>query len=286
MKFVERQYDRPLISVIIAGEIWDDELERSLSSVRGQDYTSFQMVLVSSQIHSGLAAGEAGIELVWTGTAAAFNRGLERAEGDLVLFLHAGEEIHSGYLTQMNEALQLFGAGAAQCAAMIVKEGRIEYIQPPLGTGGSYERKLLSAPSFQLHSYLFRREVCAGFHEQSKHDYVRSFLLKTLSQVKTVAKDEYIGAFAHSPSGAGNLDMHHFMKEEALTMKSWRMQTRSLFARLTCTREMSLRYQAYRSELRAGTAEKDESFEQEMGEEKLLPPFVTSILAHAKRSSS
>ncbi len=275
MKFVERTFDHPLVSVIIAGERCDEDLKKSIRSAQDQSYRNLEIILVTPQgcvAAAEDAAGSVNMHTVtWISIPQAFNHGLSVSSGDTVLFLSPGQEIHREFLEKGNEWLQVFDASALQCATMVEKAGSIDSIVLPLGSGGSFSKNLIRGKRHILHSFLLRRAVCASFREDLSTSYASDFLFSSLHGKKVVVKDEYIGAFCsadvepkESQPAVG----------EARMIGAHLIELKDPVTRFTALLRLSRIYACYRKRREEGSASLDERYERDMQEHTLLPSFL------------
>lgn len=275
MKFVERTFDHPLVSVIIAGERCDEDLKKSIRSAQEQSYGNLEMVLVTADgceaVTEDALNGVNMHTVTWSSLPQAFNHGLSVCSGDMVLFLSAGHELHREFLEKGNEWLQLFNASALQCATMVEKEGVIDSIVLPLGSGGSFEKNLIRGRRHILHSFLLRRDVCAPFQEDLGTSFTSDFLFSSLHGKAVVVKEEYIGAFC---SEAGHTTTLQQAMQEARIIGSHLSELRGPVTRFTAMKRLSHINACYRKSLNEGAVSRDEGYERNMQEHTLLPSFL------------
>ena len=288
MKFVERTFEYPLISVIIAAVRCDETLMRSIRSVQHQSYQNIEILCITAEECTGACEDPraSGHTVPSYTPSSAFNYGLSLSTGDAVLFLSSGDEIHSEFLEKGNQWLQLFEASAVQCATMVEKEGLIDSIVLPPGTRQAFSKNLMGGKPFYLHSFLIRSDVCSAFREDLSHTHISDFLFSSLHGKKVVTKGEYIGAFCSAETsssvevsegeGEGEVEEQkiHAAMEASLMLAGHLDELKGLFIRFSAIRKMSGIYACYQEALTRGRVSRDERYEEAMQEQRLLPAFL------------
>ncbi|MBN2861118.1 MAG: hypothetical protein JXK93_12705, partial [Sphaerochaetaceae bacterium] len=248
MKFVERTWAYPLISVIIAGVRCDEALIRSIRSVQNQSYQNLEILCITAEECDGACEEPrtSGHTVASYTQSSAFNYGLSLCTGDAVLLLPCGDEIHSEFLEKGNEWLQLFDASAVQCATMVEKESVIDSIELPSGTRRAFSRNLMEGKPFYLHSFLIRSDVCSAFREDLNHSHISDFLFSSLHGKKVVTKGEYIGAFCSAGASEREEQNIHAAMEVSLMLAGHLDTLKDPLIRFNAIRRMSGIYVCYK----------------------------------------
>ncbi len=281
MEFVERTYERPLISVIIAGEIYDERMKRSIDSVLSQSYEYREVIVIVSDSEDA-PSGDASVTffpIAWKGLPNALNVGVEKGKGELLLFLPSGDEVHSEFLEKGNEAIQLFNASAFHCTTMAEKNGAIDSLIFPVDSGGRFNRKLLMRPDVRLHSFLLRKETCVPFSSNLDYTWQWHMLLESLKEGKVVARSGYVGAFTSATEFSAAQESEA-LREELDVSNSFRSYASTPLSKVRYIINRSRRYAQYLRLIEKEDVGKDMELEEKMEGEKLLPPFLFRINRH------
>ena len=276
MKFVERTFENPLISVIIAAAQCDEALMRSIRSVQEQSYQNIEILCITGEGCAGVCDDPRTTEhtIASYTPSSAYNYGLSLRRGDVVLFLSSGDEIHSEFLEKGSEWLQLFEASAVQCAAMVEKESVIDSIVLPLGTHQAFSKNLMRGKPCFLHSFLIRADECSAFRRDLDTSHVTDFLLSSLHGKKIVMKGEYIGAFCSAEASEREPQGIKEAMETSCMLAGHLDELNNPFTRFVAVRKISQIYSCYREDLKNGMVRRDESYEHAMQEQRLLPTFL------------
>ena len=188
--------DVPLVSVIVPTYNRARLLERALESVRQQDYTRLEVVVVDdvstdetpAVIHRlATRLGERGIPLrlvqleVNSGPAVARNRGVEAAEGSLLSFLDSDDLMEPAFVSSVAQLLEKYPrCTLAFCEAWKIdaddrKVGRLGSglpVDPGVGMINAPFDQLARHELFQTASVVIRREAfeaAGGFDETLRY---------------------------------------------------------------------------------------------------------------------
>ncbi len=277
MKFEERNFEKPLISVVIAASPTSgDALKMTLSSILSQDYENFELLAVTDGTDPPIEKDRRVKKVVAArkGKAQAFNEGLREAQGEFILFIEEGEELHSQFLSRGNEQLQLFDAGAMQCTTMVVRDNRLERLIPPVDTFLSYLRNLLVPQNVVIHSFLLRRDICKSFREDLPHLWARDFLLRSVVQGKVVTMNDYIGSFTTFKEGIPAEKRVQNELEEITLLSLHRNMARTPRMLFVYIVELSRRAALYSYAVRNSLVPVNDGYEQLLRKSWILPRFL------------
>jgi teichuronic acid biosynthesis glycosyltransferase TuaG len=120
----------PVVSVIIPAYNAQEFLARAIRSVERQTFTDFEIVVVDDGSTDATAEAAQAFSRVrffrrpHLGAAAARNRGLQEAGGDLVAFLDADDEWLPEKLARQIEFMERLGSSFSYTDSYIVRDGR------------------------------------------------------------------------------------------------------------------------------------------------------------------
>jgi GT2 family glycosyltransferase len=147
-----------LVSVVVPTKNRLDSLERCVKSVRRQDYTKFEIIVVDDGSDIAVTTEKIGGTILRNeksrGAAAARNIGLDRAQGRFVIFLDDDAELATS--TELSRAVKIADR-VENCGALAFRQllanGKASYMQP------SHADVLSTAPQFFSYCVLMRREA-------------------------------------------------------------------------------------------------------------------------------
>lgn len=124
----------PAVSVIIPAYNAEAFLARAIRSVEAQSFRDFEIVVIDDGSTDGtadVARGFSGVRYVLgshSGEAAARNRGLEEATGELVAFVDADDEWLPEKLARQTAFMQKLGSSFSYTDSYVVQDGhRVRY---------------------------------------------------------------------------------------------------------------------------------------------------------------
>jgi len=172
----------PLVSVVMPLYNTEQYVAAAVRSVLAQTYENLELVVVDdgstdASIDAVKAVADDRVRIVehaHGGEAAARNRGLDEAQGELVAWLDADDLCLPHRLSMMVDALQATGAGFAHCDLLFIDEQEV-----PIGLLQSSQISparilpflLREGTPFNNNTLVMRREILAG----CRHDCVIPF---------------------------------------------------------------------------------------------------------------
>ncbi|MGH8639005.1 MAG: glycosyltransferase [Burkholderiales bacterium] len=165
---------RPAVTVVIPCFNQGRFLPAAVASVRAQDHQHVECIVVDDGSTDGTAtiASELGMRLLQQpnrGVSEARNAGLAAAQGDLVVFLDADDELLPGALGRRADVLASDPAAAAvvgRCQAMDVAGHPVAALHVPVDASNAYEQWLSRNFVWAPGAAMFRRrelDAIGGF---------------------------------------------------------------------------------------------------------------------------
>lgn len=168
------------VSVIVPVYNVESFLPRCIESLQRQIYENIQIILIddgssdrSGKICDAYAEKDSRITVhhqLEQGVSAARNKGLELAEGELIVFLDSDDSANEHYISRLLDNMETYDLDISQCCLLRVRDGVIpEYIyeekEVEIFTGLQMQWKIFERNRFFsmcLCGKLFKRELFEG----------------------------------------------------------------------------------------------------------------------------
>lgn len=226
----------PRVSVVIPVYNAEATLQRALDSVRAQTHPAFEVICVddgsrdgSVTLARGYAAGSAfALQVIEqprnAGAAAARNRGVEQATGDVIAFLDADDVWSPDKLARQLDAMQRQGldliGGHSGLVAQATQAPQAGDAPAPLDTQPVTLRPAMLSNPFHTSSVLVRRDARVRFPDNGQLSEDYALWLQLIAAGWRCARHPQPLSFMYKPAFGAS----------GLSARLWRMQRGELAA--------------------------------------------------------